>query len=124
MEVELVEQVLQTLLPFLLRELLRHLHHGHDVVLYAHMAEYRRLLGKVSDSLLRSLEHRQTSNLLIIKEYSSCIRNNQSRDHIETGGLSGSVRTQEAHDLTLVHFHRNPFHNSPGAIFLDKVFAT
>jgi len=124
MEIELVKQVLQTLLPFLLRELLRHLHHGHDVVLHAHVAKYRRLLGKISYSLLRPLEHRQACNLLVIKEDSSCIRHYQSRDHIETGGLSGSVRTKEAHDLTLVHFHRNPFHNSPGAIFLDKVFAT
>ena len=40
MEVELVKKVFQTLFPFLLSELLGHLHHRHDVVLYGHVAEY------------------------------------------------------------------------------------
>ena len=123
-EVELIKKVFQTLLPLLLSELLGHLHDGHDVVLNAHVTEYRCLLSEVSDTLLGSLEHRKISDLLIVKEDSSGIRNDKSGDHIEAGRLSRSVRTEESNDLSLVHFHRNPFHNSSGAIFLNKIFAT
>ena len=39
-EVELVEKVFQTLQSLFLGELLGHLHHGHDVVLYSHVSEH------------------------------------------------------------------------------------
>ena len=54
----------------------------------------------------------------------SGIRHNKSCYHIEACGLTRSVRTEKTYNLTLVHFHGNPFHNCSGAIFLNKVFAT
>ena len=123
-EVELVEKILKTLLSLLFGELLGHLHHRHNVVLNCHMAEHRSLLCKVAHTLLRALEHRELCNVLIIKEDLTVIWNDKSGDHIEAGRLSGTVRTEEAHNLSLLDFHRDTFHNRSGAIFLDQVFAT
>ena len=119
MEVELIEKVLQTLQSLFLCELLGHLHHGHDVVLHGHVTEHGSLLRKVADTLLRTLEHRQLGDVLVIQVDLAGIRNDEAGDHVETGGLSRSIRTEEAHDLALLHLHGNTLHHSPGAIFLD-----
>ena len=88
------------------------------------MTEDRRLLCKIADTLLGTLEHRKSGDVLVIKEDLAGIRDHQSGHHIEACRLSGSVRTEEADDLALLHLHRHAFHDSPVAILLDKVFAT
>ena len=124
MEIELIQKILQTLLSLGFRELLGHLHNGHYIVFHGHMSEHGSLLCEIADSHLGTLVHRKTGDLLIVKEYLSRIRHNKSGNHIEAGSLSGTVRTEEAYDLSLIHLHRYPFHYSPGSVFLDKIFAT
>ena len=41
-------------------------------------------------------------------------------DHVEAGGFAGTVRPQEAHNLSLLHFHGNTFHDGTDPVFLDK----
>ena len=121
-EIELIDQILKSLLPLRLGHI-RHLHHGHYVVLHRHLAEHGSLLRQIADSFLSSFVHRKLGDVLIIKEHTSSVRDNLSGDHIETGGLPCSVRTEEANNLSLVNLHRNAFHDSSDAIFLDEVLA-
>ena len=44
-------------------------------------------------------------------------------NHVETGGLSGAVGAEEAHDLALVDFHRDSLYYGTQAVFLDQVVA-
>ena len=121
-EVEFVYQVLKSLLPFPLGHL-GHLHHRHNVVFDRHLAEDGSLLREVADTFLSPLVHRKLGDVLVVQEYPSAVRNDLPRDHIEAGGLAGSVRTEEAYDLSLVDFHRDALHDRPDAVFLDKLFA-
>ena len=88
------------------------------------MTEHRSLLSKITDAFLRPLEHRQTGDLLVIKKNLTIVRDNKTCDHIEACGLSCSIRSEESHNLSLIHFHRHTLDHSPRAIFLNKVFAT
>jgi hypothetical protein len=83
------------------------------------MAEDRSLLGKIADSHLGTLVHRETGDLLIIKEYLAGVRNDESGDHIEAGSLSCTVRSEKSYDLSLLDFHRHTLHDCSRAIFLD-----
>ena len=120
-QIELVNQRLETLLTLLPGHVGK-LHHGHDIVLHGHLPEDRRLLGQISDTLLGTLEHRQAGNLLVVEEYPSVIRNYLACNHIETGGLAGSVRPEKSHDLALAHLHGDALDDSPHTVFLDKIF--
>ena len=122
-EIEFVDEGLQALFPLLAGHS-RHLHHGHDVVLDGHFAEDGSFLGKIADTLLRTLEHRKSGDLLVVKVNPAGVRDYLSGDHIETRGLAGSVRAEETDYFTLFHFHGDAFDDSPDAVFLDEILAT
>ena len=43
--------------------------------------------------------------------------------HVEAGGLSGAVGSEQSDYLALLHVDGYAFHNSSGSVFLDKVIA-
>ena len=119
-EVELVDELLQAGFPLGLGHL-GHLHDGHDVVLHGHLPEDGSLLREISHALLGALVHGEAGQLVVVDENAAFVRDDLAGDHVETGGLSGAVRAQEANDLTLVHFHGNALHDRPDAVFFHEV---
>ena len=83
------------------------------------MTENGSLLCKVAHAFLRALEHRQICDVLIIQIDLSCIWNDQTCDHVETSGLTCSVRAEESNNLSLLDLHGNAFYHGSRAIFLN-----
>ncbi len=121
-EVEFINQGLEALLPFFLG-VIGHLHYGHQIVLHREFPEDGGLLSEVADAFLGPLVHRKSGDFFVIEENSAAVRNDKTSNHIKTGGFAGTVRPKEAHNLSLLHFHGNAFHNCSLAVFLDKVFS-
>ena len=55
---------------------------------------------------------------VVVDEDAALVRDDLAGDHVETRGLAGAVRPQEADDLALAHFHRDALDDGPDAIFL------
>ena len=85
--------------------------------------EHRSLLSKITHSFLSSLEHRKICNLLVIQEYTTCIWNNETGNHIETCCLSCSIRAKKSYNFSLINLHRNTLYDCSGAVLLNKIFA-
>ena len=66
--------------------------------------------------------HGQTGNILIVEINLAFIRSDQPYRHIKCGGLARSVRTQQAHDLSLLYLNGHMVHHRSGTVPLYKVF--
>ena len=102
------------------------LHYGHDIVLYGHLAEHGCFLGKVADTALGPLVHGEGGDVrdvtfVVLEVDISAVRLHLAGDHIETGGLTGTVRAQESHYLSLLHLHGYALHNGTDTVFLDNL---
>ncbi len=54
----------------------------------------------------------------------SAIRHDQTRGHIERGGLTGTVGTQQTHNLTLLHVEAHIVDHRTLAVLLDEALGT
>ena len=50
------------------------------------------------------------------------VGHNQTRGHIERGGLAGTVRAQQTHDLTLLHVETHVVHHRTFTIPFHETF--
>ena len=89
-----------------------------SVVLDRHLAEDGSFLRQVADALLGALVHREAGQFVVVDEDAALVRDDLAGNHVEARGLAGAVRAQEAHDLTLAHFHRDALHDRADAVFL------
>ena len=105
LQAELSDQALE-LVELLLVGELRHLQHRHDIVLHRHLAKDAGFLRQVADAGARPLIHRIAGDLLVVDIDMALVGNDQSRGHIERCRLTGSVRTEEPDDLSLLDVER------------------
>ena len=75
------------------------------------------------EKLLRPAEHRHFGDIGIVQEYVAGIGLDEAGNHIERGGLSGSVGAEKAHYLALFDFDGNALYDGAFAIFLYQVGA-
>ncbi len=94
---------------------LAQLDHSHDVLFDAHAAEDRRLLGQIADAHARALVHGLGGDVLAIQADAAIVRRDQAGDHVETGGLAGAVRPEQAHDLAAMQGEADALHHRPAA---------
>jgi hypothetical protein len=99
---EFVEKLLQPLLLLILRERCE-LQDRLDVVLHRKSPENGRFLRQVADPQLSPPVHRHPRNVGAVEEHLTGKRLDQPDDDIEGGGLAGTVGSQQAHDLALLH---------------------
>ena len=71
-----------------------------------------------------SIMYRKLGYVLLIEQNSATVRLNQTNDHVETGGFSGAIRTEQADDLALADLDRDVLHNvSTFEVFCEVVRA-
>ncbi len=120
LKAEFREQILQYDL-LLLTGVGRHLQYGTDIVLDAQFAEYRRLLGEVTDTLLRTFINGEAGDVLVAEVNITLIGLNKPHRHVERSSLTGAVRAQEADNLTLAHLDIDVVHHSAFAVLFHKI---
>ena len=87
-------------LPGLARFGLTQFHDCHDVFLDRHAPEDGWLLRQVPQAHARALVHGLGSDVLPVQPDRALVGGDQASDHVEAGGLAGSVRTQQPLHLT------------------------
>ena len=48
----------------------------------------------------------------------------QAHDHVEAGGLAGTIGSQQAHDLALVHLHAHAVHHGAALVAFEDVVSS
>ena len=120
-QTELLDQILQ-FLQLVVARLARHLEHREDIVLDTHLTEHARLLRQIADASTRTLIHRVVRHLLVAQVDMPSVGHDQTRGHIERGGLAGTVRAQQTHDLTLLHVETHVVHHRTFTIPFHETF--
>ena len=67
-----------------------------DVVGHGQLAEYRRFLRQIAHALLGAGIHRVAGDVLAVEHDAASVSRNQADDHVEAGGLAGTVGAQQA----------------------------
>ena len=96
--------------------------HGHDVVLDRHAAEDRGLLRQIAQTHAGALVHGLGRDVLAVQPDGAAVGRDQAGDHVETGGLAGPVRTQQARDLSALDMQGDVAHHLPLAEGAGDVF--
>ena len=120
-QVELFDQALQLLLLVFLAEF-GQLQHRADIVFHGHFAEHTRLLWQIADTHLRTFVHRVRGDVLIVQIDLTVIGGYQTGGHIESCGLTGTVRSQQTHNLPLFQLNGHIVHYGPFPVFLYQMF--
>ncbi len=119
LQAELCDKALQLVQLLLVGEL-RHLKHGHDIVLHRQLTEHAGLLRQVANAGTGTLIHREIGDLLVVNIHMSLIGNDEARGHVKRCGLSGTVRTKQSHDLALTHVERHVVGHRAAAVALHQ----
>ena len=101
-----------------------HLEHTAYVVLDRQLAEYRSLLCQIADTDLCPLIDGIVGNIEVVEINMSLIGRNQTRSHVESGRLTGTVWAQQTYDFALCHINRHMVDHRTLAILLHQVLGT
>ena len=104
------------------QRLICHFKYRSNVIFHTHLAEYGCFLCQISDSGLRTLVHRIFRNIQIIQKDTSLIRRNQSNGHIEWSRFTGTVRSQQTYNLSLLHIYGDVAHYCTFTVLFHQVF--
>ncbi len=120
-DVELLQQVFQLRATAIPVKLLASLQDRHDVVGDREFAEDRRFLRKIADTGAGATVHRLVADVQIVNQHAALVRLNQADDHVETGGLAGTVGAEQADDLAAVNRQADIAHDLTAFIGLGQM---
>ncbi len=103
---QLLQQLLQALLPGGPIQIVTRLEDRHDVGFHGQLAEDGSFLGQVAQTELRAAVHGQKGDVAVVELDCPGVAAHQSDHHVERGRLAGAVGTEQAHDLAVGHFER------------------
>ena len=121
LQTKLGDQALQ-FLHLILTWFARHLQYRKDIILHAHLTEDTGLLGQIADTRTGSFIHRVVGHLMVAQVDMAAVRQHQSCCHVERGGLTGTVRSEQTDDLPLFHMKTDVVDHSALPIALDEAF--
>ncbi len=87
------------------------LQHRHDVVFDAEAAEDRGLLRQIADAEAGAPVHRQPGDVAAVDQDAAAVDRNETGDHVEHGGLAGTVRSQQPDRLAAADGETDPAHH-------------
>ena len=98
-----------------------HLQNGLYIVFHGQFAEHAWFLSKIADAILRPLIDRIFCDVKVVQVDLSLVRSDQPYGHVESSRLAGSVRSEQAYNLSLRHVDRHMVCNCSLAILLHKI---
>ena len=98
-----------------------HLEHRTYIVLNTELAEHRCLLGEIADAVLRTLIDRKFRDIEVVEKYAPFIWLHKPYGHIECRGLAGTVRPEQADNLSLGDIDGYMVGYSAFAIFFHQI---
>ncbi len=101
-QLQFVEQAVQFALAAGRVQVLAQFQHQADVVGHGKLAEHRRFLRQVAHPLLGAGVHRVAGDVLAVEHDAAGIGGHQTDDHVETGGLAGTVGAEQADHFTRI----------------------
>src|SRR5207244_4474433 len=119
-DAQLLQQLLETLLARGALEVRARLEDRHHVRLDVELAEHRGLLRQVAEAELRAAVHGQQRHVGVFESDAAGVARHEAHDHVEGGGLAGSVRTEEADHLAARELERQITHDLAGLVALGE----
>ena len=80
-------------------EFLARLENGENVLTDSELTEYRSFLWQITDSLASSGMHGILRDVFAVQNDLALVGFDQPYDHIEAGGLAGTIGTQQANHI-------------------------
>jgi ATP-binding cassette subfamily B protein len=122
-EAELVQQLLQSALRLIGREVER-LQDGHHIVADREPAKNGGFLREISDPVPCSSVHRDRGDVALVEEDPAFIGGEEAHDHVEGRRLPRSVRAQQADDLSLLETKVDVVHDPAALERLDETLGS
>ena len=120
LDAEFLEQLFKSPL-FFIRFQLQQFHHREQVFLDSQFPEYRSFLSKIAKTGPGTKMHRITSDVDLIELDATFIRAEYPGDHVEGGGLSSTIRTQQTNDLAPRNFQTDFFDGVSSSVGFGKL---
>ena len=93
-----------------------------NILVNVELAKYGGLLRQVADTPFRALIHRQPCDFMLIEKNLATGNWYEADDHVKSGGLSGTVWTEQTDDLTAGDFEINVIDHSAFPVDLFEFF--
>src|SRR5438034_266697 len=84
------------------------------------LAEHRGLLRQVAEAELCPAVHRQQRDVGVLQADAARVARHEPDDHVEGGGLAGTIGPEESHDLTAGELERQVAHDLTGLVALGE----
>ncbi len=117
---QLLQQLLEPLLPGRPVEIVAGLQDRHHVVLDRQLAEDGRLLRQIAQSQLGAAVHRQEGDVLPVEVDPARIAINEPHDHVERGRFAGTVRPEQANHFAVGDLERQVTHHLARLVALGQ----
>ena len=120
LDAEFLEQLFKSPL-FFIRFQLQQFHHREQVFLDSQFPENRSFLSKIAKTGPCTKMHRIAGDVDLIELDATFIRAEHPGDHVEGGGLSSTIRTQQTNDLASRNFQTDFFDGVSSAVGFGKL---
>src|SRR2546422_2089967 len=119
-DAQLLQQLLEALLACGALQVRAGLENRHHVVFHRQLAEHRGLLRQVAEAELCPTVHRQQRDVGVLQANAARVARHEPDDHVEGGGLAGTIGPEESHDLTAGELERQVAHDLTGLVALGE----
>lgn len=124
LNVKLLHQLFRPVFTLLVAQVVANLQYRHQVIVNAQAAEYGGLLRQIADSATRARVQGQQADIFIIDDNVAGVARYDTNDHIERGGFTGTVRTEQTNNLARIHGQADVFYNAAAFIGFSKILCS
>src|SRR6267143_4047841 len=119
-DAQILEQLLEALLPCSALQVRPGLENRLHIVFHRQLAEHRGFLRQVAEPELCPAVHGQQRDVDVLQANPAGIERHEPDDHVEGGGLAGTVGPEESDDLTARELERQVAYDLAGLVALGE----
>ena len=123
-DTEFFQHLINTLLSGITIKLGDRFEHREQVIPYGQAPEDGGLLRQVSDPFASPMMHSKPTDVFTIKQDGALVAPDEAADHIEAGGFSSAVWTEQANDFAAADTDIDIIDNRRSAKLLDQALGS